>query len=366
MPFRRILLGLLSLASGFTTAAIGWAAFMISRFEPGDLVLSNEPGDGAPEQLGSRIVVFCHYDRRGRIHDHTRAYIEALHTERLDIVFVTNSEQLTLADLAWIRGRAARVIVRRNLGYDFAAWRDAMRACGLPSARTCFLLLANDSVYGPLHHLGPVLGRINFDQADVWGATDSWQHSFHLQSFFVAFGPKALGHEVFARFWNSVRNVRSKWWVVRRYEVGLSRAFMAEGLRCKALWPYAEMIKALRDAMPGHHLDAKRPDEICETRGSPVRNEFSNWHDPFIEAGWRNTRRILRLALRRVPLNPTADLWRVLIRQGCPFLKRELLRDNPSKVPDIADWTSAVGEVGSFDRDVILRDLERSLKNRTP
>jgi hypothetical protein len=217
-----------------------------------------------------------------------------------------------------------------------------MRVCNLPSADTRLLLIANDSVYGPLRPLKPIIERIDFDLADVWGATDSWQHRFHLQSFFIAFGPKALRHEVFASFWCSVANVRSKWWATRHCELTLSRSFIAAGLRCMALWPYTGMIELLRQ-MPAQ-----------------------NGADPFTEASHNNSARILNRALRHVPLNPTADLWQVLIERGFPFLKRELLRDNPSRVPGVATWLSLIGEVDERSRDVILRDLELSLKNRSP
>jgi hypothetical protein len=343
---------------------IGWAAFTISRLKARPTILSHEHGDGAREQLGSRIVIFCHFDRHGRIRDHTRRYIDALQAEGFETVFVTNSSCLALSDLAWVRGRVARIVVRRNRGYDFAAWRDAMVVCGLPSLDTRFLLIANDSVYGPLHPLGPILQRIDFDIADVWGATDSWQRRFHLQSFFIAFGPKALSHEAFATFWRSVGNVRSKWWVVTRYELGMSGLFIAAGLRCKALWPYIQLIEVLRKkAMQEGASDINGDGESFPPT---VRPQLPNPYDPFAEAGRQNVMHVLNLALRHVPLNPTADLWQVLIEQGCPFLKRELLRDNPARVVGVAAWSSLIGRINRSDRDVILRDLELSLKNRSP
>jgi lipopolysaccharide biosynthesis protein len=154
----------------------------------------------APERLGSRVVVFCHFDGRGRIRPHTRAYIDVLRDEGLDLVFVSNAARFGEEDLAWLRRRAARIIVRHNVGYDFAAWRDALPISGLPAAETRLLLIANDSVYGPLRPIGPVLRQIDFDVADLWSATDSWQHSFHLQSFFMAFGPKAMHDPAFGSF----------------------------------------------------------------------------------------------------------------------------------------------------------------------
>jgi Rhamnan synthesis protein F len=340
---------------------IGWAAFVLSRFETGQMVLFHEPGDGASAPLGPRVAVFCHFDRHGRIRDHTRAYIDALRNEGFAVVFVTNSRELAAADRTWVRGRVAHLVVRRNVGYDFAAWRDAMSVCDLPSADTRFLLVANDSVYGPLRPLGPIFQRINFDLADIWGATDSWQHNFHLQSFFVAFGPRALRHEAFASFWSSVGNVRSKWWAVSRCELNMSRAFIAAGLRCKALWPYTGMIEILRQAAV---QESAEKDEQVNTPAARIGS--LSYLDPFADACRQNTVRVLNAALRHVPLNPTADLWQVLIEQGCPFIKRELLLDNPSQVPGVATWLSLIGETDDFSRDEILRDLEWSLKNRSP
>ncbi len=340
MRLRRVLHGIIGCARGLA----GRAAFALSVLDRRRTILSVE---GAAAHLGPRVVGFCHFDGQGRVCDHTRAYMDALCGEGLTMVFVSNSVQLAPPDLAWVRTRAARIVLRRNVGYDFAAWRDAMTACGLPAPGTDFLLLVNDSVYGPLRPLGPVLQHIDFDKADVWGATDSWQRRFHLQSYFIAFGPRALASEAFGTFWTAVRAVRSKGWVVSRYEVGLSRAFIAAGLRCRALWPYTGTIEALRES-------------------NAARNEDPPPRDPFAAASGRNAARVLDAAVRHLPLNPTADLWQALIGQGFPFLKRELLRDNPSQVPDIAAWPSVVRGIGTFDADIILRDLERVAKNRSP
>lgn len=347
-----------------TRSATAYLAFLLSHAETGRMIVSVTEGSDTQDQLGPSVVVFAHFDRTGRIPDHTRAYVRALRAEGLEIVFVSNAGRLAAADLAWISGEASRILIRRNVGYDFAAWRDAMAECRLPAPTTELLVLANDSVYGPLHQLAPMLARIDFAAADVWGLTDSWQQRFHLQSFFLAFGPRALQHEVFGRFWRSVRNVRSKEWVVRRCEIGLTQVLTSAGLRCKAIWPYHAVIQSLRNGVALNDRAAEdRPDHTVnsEQECDPRRRA-----DPPARDSRYTTRRILRAAARRAPLNPTADLWRVLIEQGFPFLKRELVRENPSRVPDVADWASVVDEATDFDQDLIIRDCERSLKNLTP
>jgi hypothetical protein len=78
---------------------------------------------------------------------------------------------------------------------------------------------------------------------------------------------------------------------------------------------------------------------------------------------------ILRLrdaVARRVALNPTSDLWRHLLLAGFPFIKRELLRDNPTSVEDVGDWVTIVRDIMGADADPILLDLRTMLKDRAP
>ncbi len=68
----------------------------------------------------------------------------------------------------------------------------------------------------------------------------------------------------------------------------------------------------------------------------------------------------------RVALNPTSDLWRQLLLSGFPFIKRELLRDNPTRVEDVADWAEVVRDVLAADPGPILLDLRTMLKGGAP
>ena len=78
------------------------------------------------------------------------------------------------------------------------------------------------------------------------------------------------------------------------------------------------------------------------------------------------TRHIRNLSVLRMPLNPTSDLWRQLMQMQFPFIKRELLRDNPTHVPDVAEWRDVAIAQSAAHLQPIERDLQRTLKNRTP
>jgi Rhamnan synthesis protein F len=295
--------------------------------------------------LGTKIAVVCHYDRAGRIREDLRHYLAELARCGFAIVFVSNAARLQPAEMEFLQKQCAGVIMRRNAGFDFSAWRDALVAYDLPRPDTAMLVLVNDSVYGPIRSLWPVLGAIDFSAADLWALTDSWQLRYHLQSYFLIAGPRVLASATWKDFWGTVRPLAFKRWVIRRFEVGLSQAMLRAGFRLAAVWPYETLL--------------------ADAAAAP-RGEAEKIADPLLAAGPRHARQIREAIADGMPLNPTSDLWRPLIRRGYPFLKRELLRENPTRVGDLWDWRAVLAEVSEIDPALIRADLARSARNRAP
>ena len=280
-------------------------------------------------------------------------YIKQLIASGYAVVFVTNSGKLTEAGAVALREICTAIFVRRNSGYDFGAWRDVIEALKLPAQDTQELLILNDSMYGPLRPLEPMLSKLNYAEADIWGLTESWQHRYHLQSFFLGFGPKALHSLAFAKFWRDIQNVPFKSFIVREYEVGFTQTMLKAGLRCRAIWKYEDLLsqvlsqKALDDIARAERLKSARADPLLLVRRLQIN-------------------RIRDAVARRIALNPTADLWRQLLLSGFPFIKRELLRKNPAKVEDIGEWLTVVRSELSLDPEPVLSELRGGLKNRAP
>ena len=195
-----------------------------------------------------------------------------------------------------------------------------------------------------------LLDGIDFTQAECWGATESWQHRYHLQSYLLAFSPAVVASDAWRTFWAGVRPTWSKNWLIRIYEIGLTQAMLKAGFRCRAVWPYAAMSQAIDPLL-------LRDDDETGL----------NLADPAVQVRRTHASRIRAAAVRRQPLNPTSDLWRQLLAAGYPFLKRELLRDNPTFVLDIGDWRDVVEAMGVPDAIIepIERDLQRTLKDRS-
>jgi hypothetical protein len=138
----------------------------------------------------------------------------------------------------------------------------------------------------------------------------------------------------------------SKYSIIRRYEIGLSQTLLRAGFRCVPLWPYAAL--QARAAM----------------QPAPVAGGLPTV-DPMVRGRRRQLRRLRDAAAKRTPLNPTSDYWRQLIELGYPFLKCELLRSNPGRVADIADWLDVLASRPGTDCETIIEDLRLSLRNKS-
>jgi lipopolysaccharide biosynthesis protein len=321
---------------------LSWFSFLASLLRQPSQIEARWPE--AEATLGPRVAIFVHWDRRGAVQEPVRHYLRALRQAGLSIVFVSNSGKLRQDAWDALHELCDIVLVRRNIGYDFGAMREGLEVCALPRPETEMVLIVNDSVYGPLAPLDETLDKIDFAAADIWGATESWQRRYHLQSFFLAVGRKALESEAWKRFWSQVRPIKSKTWVIRHYEVGLTGRMLAGGLRCAAIWPYQTMLRAV-DASLLEQEEIK---------------------DPLVASRKFHVNRVRIATVRRRPLNPTADLWRQMLRARFPFLKRELLVKNPSFIEDVADWRDVVAEVFGADIGFIERDLQRAMRDTTP
>jgi glycosyltransferase involved in cell wall biosynthesis len=262
-----------------------------------------------PCATSNRAAIFAHYDPAGAVHDYHLEALTALRAAGCRVMLVTNAEQFGAAAAAQVASLVHDVLVRRNRGYDFGAWRDGLRALG-DLHRYDQLILCNDSVYGPFCPLEPLLAKAESDQADVWSMTDGRNHGPHLQSYFLLFHRRAMTSAAFARFWARLPYVDDKFAVVEAGELTLSRQLLAAGLRLRALFPYDAAEACFRAA-----ADPLRPTHQA----------------------------MLRALDRGRAMNPTHHFWRLLIAEfGLPFIKRELLTLNPARLDDISDWEAVV------------------------
>lgn len=283
--------------------------------KPTDEILRIE--EGVQTRQGTqRIALYAHYAASGQVSAMVLRQLRAYRDSGFSIVFVTMSPGIDATAWAAVRDLATLVVHRRNHGLDFGAWQAlaGIVARRWPDAEE--LLLTNDSVLGPIRPLEPVFAALRTGGEGLFGLTDSRQGGSHLQSYFLLARGRPAVAETLAFFGRASLST-SKWMMVRRCEIGLSRHMHVRGFRVAALFGYSRLIAAVQ-AQPAEGLAHLLPERATPATRQPV--------------------------LPARPLNPVHHLWRPLVCQfGFPFVKTELVRRNPGWLPQVDSWPSLVG-----------------------
>ena len=253
------------------------------------------------------LALYLHWSPDGRISPMVRRQVRLWREAGFACVFITNANP-PAEDWNAIAENTVLRIRRANVGRDFGAWRDAaavaLQRFGTPQE----LLLTNDSVLGPFLPLAPLVDAWRAGGDGFFGLTESLGGGAHLQSYaLLGRGEKAVG-EMLGHL-AGLKDTRSKWQLVQRGEIGLTQRMLRAGVPCWALFGQ-ERLAAFADA--------------------PTRARIAPRYSS-------------AEAFARVPFNPCHHLWRELVKgMGYPYLKTELIRRNPGKLPSVENWREVV------------------------
>jgi hypothetical protein len=278
---------------------------------------------GKPRAPGcQKLCLFSHWDKQGIIDEYVLYYLARIADQGFSIDLVSTSSHLEPESLEKALRICDRVVLRRNIGLDFASWVDLVRQ---PSTfQDCeSLLLANDSVFGPFHDLGPIFDRIRADESSVWGLTENYDITRHLQSYFLVIPREILRSRSFRSFWRTVVPLASKSRIVKRYEVGFSRKILKGGGSIRAAFPAQEVLQ----------------------KASLLGEEFQ-YHEE----------------LAKLPyMNITLYAWDLLLREyQFPFIKTDAFKQDRYQSRSLSHWPDLIPQESKHLVDVIFRYLRRA------
>ncbi|MFC0386369.1 rhamnan synthesis F family protein [Muricoccus vinaceus] len=299
-------------------------------------VLGNEPGLAPPASGGRRVALYLHYAASGRISPMVRAQLAAYRAQGFDVVLASNAERVDEAGWRAASEHCWQMLRRRNLGFDFGAWRDSAALLLLGACPPEELLLVNDSVMGPIRPLGTLLERARAFGLGAVGMTESRQGGVHIQSYFLLVRGAAATADTL-QFLSQLRLSTAKWLIVQRGEFGLTRFLLQRGHRVAALFGYARSLEAVLADWEERRYLAELMPQFARGAASACT---------------------MQQMMLRWPLNPTIHLWRGLPRcMSFPFLKVELLRRNPGRLPGVADWPLLTGGDSSEMTEMLREHL---------
>ena len=263
---------------------------------------------GPPPAAHDDLAIFVHYDAEGEVQPYVIDYLENLRRDSVSILFVSGNATLTDAAMQRLSGIAWRVITTKNEAYDWGLYSIGVKRLG-PELEQRNLIFANDSCAGSLFPFTPFLTAARSGSHDIYGATDSRELTWHLQSYFFWISSRVTTSEHWRDFWQRYAPVADKNYVITAYELGFTRFMLKAGFSLAAHWKYDEIIEmAKRDS-----------------------------HEP-----WR-----IALLKGGRTVNTTHICWDLLVKAGCPFLKRQLIASNPAAIPNLHLVLNLLGARGS-------------------
>ena len=282
----------------------------------------------------SHFCVFSHFDACNGLARNVIHYLKELKELGYQVLFVSTSQFLPEGGIEELRNLCHTVFLRENVGYDFGSYKAGIQYIQNSGIRPASLLLANDSVFGPIQPLKTIWDPAILEEFDLYGMTDSFQHGYHLQSYFLAYSRRLLESEEFRDFWNGVENFDPqqagfKSTIIMNYEIGGTRNFLLKGYKIGVQFPFEEILKNRVQRLTQQLRSLKTPEGYD--------NEW-------------DTRQL------GPNLNASHRYWDTLIDMGHPFIKRELLTKNPTFTP-INTWPTKVIEHAHFDPTMIVEVL---------
>jgi lipopolysaccharide biosynthesis protein len=247
------------------------------------------------------VAVLAHWDPLAEFAEAADLTLEGLRAAGFDVVVVSTSASHDRL-VGQLEGRVLAVVTRENVGFDFLSWARGLDVLRSERIELDRLVLTNTSMYGPLWPLSRTLDRLWSLPADVFGLTASREFGPHVQSYFLAFGPRAMRSPRFTSYWKQVRPATNKWGTILAHEQRWARDLTVDG---------------------------REPGVLVPAEGTSLAR------------------------------NPLTFTWRRVVLQGVPFVKRSLFVSNPDRV-DMRGWREFLAEnAPEFDCGVIDRDVRR-------
>ena len=274
--------------------------------------------------INDSLCLFSHYDKHDQIDRYVVEYLKSIRECGFSTIFISTCGSLAEVELRKVRPFVSEIVVRENIGRDFGSWFWGITAFYKPG-RFKRLLLANDSVYGPLFPLLDVFEDMGSRSLDFWGITDSIECEYHVQSYFVVFEEGFLNNPAFSQFWDQYEFEQDKRKVIDNFEIGLTATAIKLGFRVGALCSYFDVRRQALALMD-------RPQGTGRTTAQ----------------------------CKLTPVNSSHFFWRALVQyHRCPLLKIELLRDNPSRIDDVHLWEEVIRDNSNFNPSLISSHLSR-------
>ena len=178
-----------------------------------------------------RLAIFAGYDKDNIIDDYVLYYLKELQ-KVCNIIYVIDND-LPLKEIEKAKPYCMHIIAKRHGEYDFGSYKQGY-IYALDNnllEKYDYLILCNDSVYGPFKLLEKIFNDMETRNTDVWGmylcghCTIYEDYPLHIQSFFVTMKKDVFISSWYKDFICSIHKEKEKMDIIKKYEIGMSELF---------------------------------------------------------------------------------------------------------------------------------------------
>ena len=184
------------------------------------------------------LTVMAGFFRGASIPESTLIWVEALQAVSDLLLLVFDNPAPETIPSSWDT-QHCQVLFNHHGEYDFGSYKRGLQHAEQLNRleNATHVLFCNDSVYGPITDLAPVIAPMLERSDEAWGLTESHQLTPHLQSFFLLLGASVLKCPGVRGVFEAVEQQPHRQAVIEHYELGLSQALLRQGIELKALLP---------------------------------------------------------------------------------------------------------------------------------
>ena len=270
-----------------------------------------------------RICLFAGYDSNNIIHDYVVYYLKELSTVA-DVYYMADNE------ISDDEKEKIAPYVKASYGinhkkYDFGSWQELIKIIGWEKlSEYDELILANDSVFGPLYPMKKLFEKLEQDrQWDICGINKNNYLKWHLSSYFLVFKKKAFINDIFINHINSVTFEAKNTHVIDKYEVPFMEKFYNNNYNVKVLMKHVgiDNNKWKEYIINGMPFIKKKAFQDCDTY-----KNIEGWKD-FVKENTTYPMELMESALGNID----SIVKKKQLKSRLKKLRRNLLRVNIKK-----------------------------------
>ena len=181
-----------------------------------------------------RLAIFVAFHDPRKVPESNIQYIKFLNNCNFDVVYIHNGI-LSKEVIEKLNDMGCYLIIRKNIGQDFGAWKDAFALIDEYKIRNIlnWIMICNDSnfcINGSeklfINHFNETIEDVN--EADFVSLNCNFESRLHYQSYFLCFGKAVFNNKEFKQFWKNYLPLNHRYHSIEKGEKKLTEKILSK------------------------------------------------------------------------------------------------------------------------------------------